>query len=43
MPSLRSDEDIAIIGMACLLPGARDFHAFWSNILAAKKPCVRCP
>ncbi len=28
--------DIAIIGMACLLPGARDYHAFWSNILAGK-------
>jgi acyl transferase domain-containing protein len=28
--------DIAIIGMACLLPGAKDYHAFWSNILAGK-------
>ena len=36
MPALGSGEDIAIIGMACLLPGARDYHAFWSNILAGK-------
>jgi acyl transferase domain-containing protein len=36
MPALESGEDIAIIGMACLLPGARDYHAFWSNILAGK-------
>jgi acyl transferase domain-containing protein len=28
--------DIAIIGMACLLPGARNFDAYWSNILAKR-------
>ena len=26
--------DVAIIGMACLFPGARDLDAFWHNILA---------
>lgn len=26
-------EDIAIIGMACLLPGAKDRDAYWENIL----------
>lgn len=26
--------DVAIIGMACLFPGAPDLRAFWSNILA---------
>ena len=36
MPSLRSEEDIAIIGMACLLPGAKDFSTFWSNVLAKR-------
>ena len=36
MPPLRSEEDIAIIGMACLLPGAKDFSTFWSNVLAKR-------
>jgi acyl transferase domain-containing protein len=36
MPLMDATGDIAIIGMACLLPGARDYHAFWSNILAGK-------
>ena len=26
--------DIAIVGMACRFPGARDLFAFWANILA---------
>ena len=34
MPSFLLPEDIAIIGMACVLPGAKDASTFWSNILA---------
>ena len=29
-------DDIAIIGMACLLPGAKDRDVFWENILAKR-------
>lgn len=29
-------DDIAIIGMACVLPGAKDRDAFWDNILAKR-------
>ncbi len=36
MPLMDATGDIAIIGMACLLPGARNIHAFWSNILAKR-------
>lgn len=28
-----SDDDIAIIGMACLFPGAADLRQYWENIL----------
>lgn len=28
------DGPIAVIGMACRLPGARDVHAFWDNLAA---------
>ncbi len=31
-----NQSDIAVIGMSCLLPGARDAAAYWSNILAKK-------
>jgi malonyl CoA-acyl carrier protein transacylase len=30
---VKSREDIAIIGMACIFPGARNLRAFWKNIL----------
>ena len=36
MPSLKVEEDVAIIGMACLLPGAKDLPEFWSNVLAKR-------
>ncbi len=26
-------QDIAIIGMACRFPGAKDYHAFWNNLI----------
>jgi acyl transferase domain-containing protein/phosphopantetheinyl transferase len=32
--------DVAIVGMACRFPGARDLFAFWENILAGKD-CTR--
>ena len=28
-----AQDDIAIIGMACLFPGARDLSAFWQNVV----------
>src|ERR1700704_4965222 len=36
MPASLLPDDIAIIGMACVLPGAKDTNAFWSNILAKR-------
>src|SRR5919109_5018865 len=27
-------EDIAIVGMACVFPGARDLDAYWRNIVS---------
>ena len=36
MPHFPLPDDIAIIGMACVLPGAKDASAFWSNILAKR-------
>jgi len=32
-PKPPSDAPIAVIGMACIFPGARDLQAFWNNIL----------
>lgn len=29
----RDDRDVAIIGMACLFPGAPDLHTYWQNIV----------
>jgi acyl transferase domain-containing protein len=37
------DEDIAIIGMACLLPGAKDADTFWENILAKRSFLIDAP
>ncbi|MGA8169348.1 MAG: beta-ketoacyl synthase N-terminal-like domain-containing protein, partial [Methylocystis sp.] len=28
-------ESIAVVGMSCLLPGAKDLHSYWRNILSA--------
>jgi acyl transferase domain-containing protein/NAD(P)-dependent dehydrogenase (short-subunit alcohol dehydrogenase family)/NAD(P)H-dependent flavin oxidoreductase YrpB (nitropropane dioxygenase family)/acyl carrier protein len=36
--SRRPRSDIAIVGMACLLPGARDLSTYWENIL--NKACA---
>ncbi|WP_086847654.1 type I polyketide synthase [Amycolatopsis kentuckyensis] len=35
--------DIAIIGMACTFPGARDLPAFWSNILRGDDAVTEVP
>lgn len=35
--------DIAIIGMACIYPGAQDIDAFWRNILDAKNCITEVP
>lgn len=35
--------DIAIIGMACIYPGAKDVDAFWRNILDAKNCITEVP
>jgi acyl transferase domain-containing protein len=34
--SLRPGQDIAIIGMACRFPGAKNLEEFWSNLLLGK-------
>ncbi|MGW3958312.1 SDR family NAD(P)-dependent oxidoreductase [Amycolatopsis sp. NPDC005003] len=35
--------DLAIIGMACTFPGARDLPAFWSNILRGEDAVTEVP
>ncbi|UPK71082.1 type I polyketide synthase [Chitinophaga filiformis] len=35
--------DVAIIGMACIYPGARNIDEFWSNILAGKDCVTEVP
>ncbi|MGZ3689564.1 MAG: beta-ketoacyl synthase N-terminal-like domain-containing protein, partial [Bdellovibrionota bacterium] len=35
-PKSNSDRDIAIVGMACRFPGARNLSEFWNNLLAGK-------
>jgi len=35
--------DIAIIGMACIFPGAQDIDAFWQNILEGKDCITEVP
>ena len=32
----RAAEDVAIVGMACLFPGAADLRSYWQNILDKK-------
>ena len=32
-PQLCTDQDIAIIGMACMFPGAPDLETYWHNIV----------
>ena len=41
--SRRRPTDIAIVGMACRFPGARDLFAYWSNILAGFDATTEIP
>jgi len=36
-------EPIAIVGMACVFPGARDLESYWSNILEARNSISEVP
>ncbi len=35
--------DIAVVGMACMFPGAPDTKAFWANILAGRNSITEVP
>ena len=35
--------DVAIIGMACVFPGARDLDEFWDNLRAGRDAIVDAP
>lgn len=39
----RSREDVAVIGMACKLPGAEDINAFWKLLCRAESQHVEVP
>ncbi|MFI4890170.1 MAG: type I polyketide synthase [Steroidobacterales bacterium] len=34
--TIRADHDVAIVGMACRFPGARNLEEFWQNLLLAR-------
>jgi polyketide synthase PksN len=36
-------EDLAVIGMACRFPGARDYHEYWRNLLDGRVSIVEVP
>src|SRR5262249_251596 len=38
-----SPEDIAIVGMNCVFPGAANLHAFWENIVGKKDAIANPP
>jgi|GEM_PF-1909084 len=38
-----STKDIAVIGMACRLPGAATYHEFWNNLLAGVNSVSEIP
>ncbi len=40
--SLASNFDIAIVGMACRFPGARNLGEFWSNLIQGVESISRC-
>ncbi|BAI76223.1 polyketide synthase (plasmid) [Azospirillum sp. B510] len=41
MSAGRNDTDIAIIGMACRVPGADDYHQFWRNLCEGVESITR--
>ena len=43
LPSAGKALDVAIIGMACIYPGARNVEEFWANILAGKDCVTEVP
>ncbi|MEV7092500.1 SDR family NAD(P)-dependent oxidoreductase [Amycolatopsis sp. NPDC051045] len=43
-PAAAADSgDLAIVGMACTFPGARDLDAYWSNILRSEDAVTEVP
>ncbi|EOD65780.1 type I polyketide synthase [Amycolatopsis vancoresmycina] len=42
-PVTGDSRDIAIIGLACTFPGARDLGAFWSNVLRGEDAVTEVP
>ena len=40
---MKVSRDIAIVGMGCLLPGARNIHEFWDNVLRQKDSITEIP
>lgn len=36
-------EDIAIVGLACRFPGARNYHEFWDNLIEGRNCIVEIP
>lgn len=36
-------EDIAIVGMACRFPGARNYNEFWENLIQGKNSIAQIP
>jgi len=43
MPGSKRDNDVAIVGMACVFPGAADVESFWRNIAAGRDAISEVP
>ncbi|WP_406281965.1 beta-ketoacyl synthase N-terminal-like domain-containing protein [Embleya sp. NBC_00896] len=43
VPSAPRPQDVAIVGMACVLPGAPDLPTYWRNILAGTDAVTEVP
>ncbi len=42
-PAPRAVSDVAIVGMACIFPGARDVGTYWKNILSGEDLVTEVP
>ncbi|MEU6218148.1 SDR family NAD(P)-dependent oxidoreductase [Streptomyces sp. NPDC047022] len=42
-PAAPAPLDIAIVGMACMFPGAPDLHAYWANVLGGHDAIGQVP
>ncbi len=42
-PTAPSSQDIAVIGLSCRFPGARDADEFWQNLVAGKSSITEVP